>query len=583
LRFKRQTPGIALLTFDGSGTCKDVRGDLMAVEGCWKAPKNADIFRAGVHDLHIACNHVSEYQEPCDSCRDLPKSQWHKGCSMHNDRPQLYRKGDPTSHIIFTNCLTQLNKDDVAYAEKGSAQLLPSDLRLLGQRLLSTKSIVDLQTWVIIIDATLLFLRHDEFHDIEMKQFKDDLFEILPDRVNSLALEICGKADKRLLTRKIIADHQYPELCPVRPLLVYAHLIGIKGGYLFPSAAELQNPPADGIYKTKIDYSVFMKHLQDLCEEVLPARAGMKIGCQTFRKTGYCLAIFGEANSIDLKTSARHASDSNSAKYRKDAAALFKMHQENPNPANSVGKWSPVHIEASGNARIMAAYSGHGHVDFNKLGDHFVRVILGIQENHIMARDSIFLIRLARETVRSQCPGELFRQFKETLNAGKANEIQMIVDSLMRGRLQAMLQDENTARSLAVLPLPVNAVTPTLVRRREDESVAVGHQSASKKGRVENDLPERAKIKDSNDARTKINIMKGLWDQKDSWDKPLTSGANSFRKKFLRPAMLCLENHFSGSVDAFVENYPAFEHTTFSVHCTGRGDSCASSKETEAP
>jgi hypothetical protein len=71
----------------------------------------------------------------------------------------------------------------------------------------------------------------------------------------------------------------YPEFCPVGPLLVYAHLIGIKGGYLFPSAAELKNPPADGIYKTTIDYGVFMDHLQHLCELVLPARDDMKIGC----------------------------------------------------------------------------------------------------------------------------------------------------------------------------------------------------------------------------------------------------------------------------------------------------------------
>jgi hypothetical protein len=150
----------------------------MAVEGCWKAPKNADILRAGAHDLHAACNHVAEYQEPCDDCRARSKRNRHKGCSKHNDRPQLYRKGDPTSHIIFTNCRERLRKDDIAYEEKGSIQLvlLPSDLRLPSQRLLSSKSIVDLQTWVIIIDACVIFLRHDEFHDIEVKHFKDDLF-----------------------------------------------------------------------------------------------------------------------------------------------------------------------------------------------------------------------------------------------------------------------------------------------------------------------------------------------------------------------------------------------------------------------
>jgi hypothetical protein len=98
---------------------------------------------------------------------------------------------------------------------------------------------------------------------------------------------------------------------------------------------------------------------------------------------------------------------------------------------------------------------------------------------------------------------------------------------------------------------------------------------ARKKARGEkNDLPERLKIKDS-DTLTKINIMKGLWDSKESWEKPLTSGAESFQKKFLNPAMSCLNEHFGGSVDAFVKQYPAFEHTKFPfLHCSGKGTSC---------
>jgi hypothetical protein len=290
LRFKRMAKGSDLYTCDSVNICKDVFGKQMTVEGCWKAPKNATIFRLGVHGLHLDCNHVTEYEEPCDGCRDQPEGQRHKGCRHHNDRPRLYRKGDPTANVLFTNCVERLRKADIAYEERGSTQLLPCDLRLLCQHLLSTQSIVDLQTWVIIIVATILFLRHDEFHDIEMKHFKDELFQILPDRINSLALSVYGKSDKRWLIRRLVADHEYPELSPVSPLLVYTHLIGIKGGYLFPTAAELQDPPADGIYKTTIDYGVFMSHLQALCELVLPPRKDMKIGCQTFRKTGYSIA-----------------------------------------------------------------------------------------------------------------------------------------------------------------------------------------------------------------------------------------------------------------------------------------------------
>jgi hypothetical protein len=87
LRFKRQTAGIDLLTFNSRAICKDTFGALMAVEGAWNDPKIAAILIAGVHDLHIACNHVAEYQEPCDDCCALPTKYRYKGCSKHIDTP----------------------------------------------------------------------------------------------------------------------------------------------------------------------------------------------------------------------------------------------------------------------------------------------------------------------------------------------------------------------------------------------------------------------------------------------------------------------------------------------------------------
>jgi predicted nucleic acid-binding Zn ribbon protein len=76
-----------------------------------------------------------------------------------------------------------------------------------------------------------------------------------------------------------------------------------------------------------------------------------------------------------------------------------------------------------------------------------------------------------------------------------------------------------------------------MARPREEESVAVG-QPARKKARGEkNDLPERQEIKGAG-TLTKINIMKGLWDKKKSWEKPLTSGADTFQKKFLNQSQV---------------------------------------------
>ena len=84
--------------------------------------------------------------------------------------------------------MAQLKKDD--YKEQGSSQLIPFDLRLFANRLLSPSCNIALQTWVIILLAVKLFLRHDEFHDINMSQFVAGMFEIKEHRVDVLVLEV---------------------------------------------------------------------------------------------------------------------------------------------------------------------------------------------------------------------------------------------------------------------------------------------------------------------------------------------------------------------------------------------------------
>ena len=184
MRFKRLEPDEPLLDEHGTPVL-DVFGTPITCEGGWIAPKNIKIFRAAIFDLHIANNQTSEeYEEQCEDCRALPDDQRLDGCEHHPHNPSRYRRGNPTRHQTFRN--TVITMDQVAvekgYQETGSSQLLPSDLRLLRGRLLSTNSIVDLRDWVIDILATKQALRHDEFHDIHENHFLPELFEITDDR-----------------------------------------------------------------------------------------------------------------------------------------------------------------------------------------------------------------------------------------------------------------------------------------------------------------------------------------------------------------------------------------------------------------
>jgi hypothetical protein len=160
------------------------------------------------------------------------------------------------------------------YEAKGCSQLLPIELRGLQRKLTCTQSIVDLQTWTIIILATALFLRHDEFHKIKVDNFVLSLFMVLKNKIQALAVKVKGKKDNREVTLLIYANDDYPELCPVRALLVYCYMIGIKSGLVFPSSLELfgdakHEKNKDGVYLTTIPYDTFDERLKALCSDAL--------------------------------------------------------------------------------------------------------------------------------------------------------------------------------------------------------------------------------------------------------------------------------------------------------------------------
>jgi hypothetical protein len=545
----------------------DVLGNPMTVDGGWNAPKNIDSYRAAIHDIHIANDHTVAYEEACPDCALMEEDDQHKGCQHHKGNPHLYRHGSPTANIIFTNTVKEMELRATAagYKEKGSSQLLPSDFRLLRSRLLSTSNILDLQMWVIIICATKLGLRHDEFHELSSDRFLPEYFEISESRIDALAVKVYGKCDTDWVMLKLHADHVYPDLCPVRPLLIYMHLLGIKGGFLFPTADEIKTPPppVDGIYTTKVEYKLFLPKFKNICYEVLPPRPDFKIGAQVFRKSFYCLAIFGDAPEMDLKESARHKSVDCSLVYRKAAQTLYIQHQNNPHISNNVSKWKSIMIQGSdGNTLVLLALGGCKIVQFAQLGDYFVRQLLRVYQDNPLARDTRFLINAALEYIGADSPGELFRNFQAKLHPDQATEIQQIFDALLHDRVKAALKNEDLA-----------VATVGLVTQAAATVAAV--EPPNKKQRIEiNDLPGREKLRHMTTSIEKVKMIQKL--DVDKAITPWTPGAKSFVSKHLTPIMNCLTKHFGNDEMRFAEAYPQFSHTIFaSTCCNGKGDTCA--------
>jgi hypothetical protein len=154
LRFKRDDAGTPLKDAADRITMKDVFEKGKCCEGTWKAPKNADACCAAIVDLHVENDQIGACEEACEDCRKKRSGTRHKGCDEHEGCPILKRHGDPTKHKDFINCKSKA-KDDPAHVEKGSSQLLVSDVRLIMRHQLP-RGVVGLQAACIVLMAVRL-------------------------------------------------------------------------------------------------------------------------------------------------------------------------------------------------------------------------------------------------------------------------------------------------------------------------------------------------------------------------------------------------------------------------------------------
>ena len=570
LRFKRTYPNEPFTkTADKNQQIKDVLGKPMTCEGGWISPHQEATYCAAISDLHKHHGHDSGYSEECAACNN-EEDRW-KGCWHHPGRPNLLRAGNPTKSVIYRSTRTACQ--DNGYKEKGSCQFLPSDLRKMQRYLLSGFKLLNIQMWTIILFATLLFLRHDEFNNVEGGHFLSELFFIPMDllRVDELVVKVWGKCDTGWVFLKLIADYEYPDLCIVRLLLVYLYLLKWKGGTIFPSEEEINNPPPDGIYTTKICYAKGMKFVQDLIDVLMDGRK-MKGGMQSWRKTGYGIAEFGGGNRDDMKKSARHSPKSTSApRYSLDAAGHYKTHQLRGHVDNNVRKWTNIRVENAENTKELLRLAGTSFVKMSELPERYVRDMLGIPADHPLAYDPEFIYTTAIKHNPSSSISQEFQDFKNKLHPNQAVELQEIVDRLIVAKSK-----EHSAETLAAtFPLGLPSTHP---RPASD-----GKEPPTKKYRSEirkndrEDLVGRDQLQGMTTTLDRIKLMIEL--QKKVPSKNLattcTPGAKKFIYTCLNPTMMCLEKHCGDSLEVFCGKYPKFLHTRFAVECcNGKGETC---------
>ncbi|KAI9324302.1 hypothetical protein DFJ73DRAFT_966423 [Zopfochytrium polystomum] len=349
ITYKRSPPNTPLLDPAGTAIVDVVHGQPIMCQGGWNDPMSANSFVSVISGIHRSRNQGGPFLEDCPRCKaletpptqepELPAVHQHEpsttaastGCHAHRFRPMLYRMGNPLHCSTVRDALHNSSDAAATYVAEGDTGLTPWELLDVRRRLLSGNSLWELMIWTMVLIGAKLFLRSAELLDLQFSSELDyncinwDLTIFQDNFIEGLCIKVKGKKDHQPVHLILWADHENPSLCPVRHLLLYIHMSGLKSGHLFPSAEFLRRSDRGSHCSEKdcLTYSSFQDYFKTLCAEVIK-REG-KFGSHSIRKTGYVLAIWGGGSEAEIMHCARHKSYIDAKKYKQDAAFLLEL------------------------------------------------------------------------------------------------------------------------------------------------------------------------------------------------------------------------------------------------------------------
>ena len=576
MKFKRLAKGTVLKDTAGRNVVKDIFGNPIKADGRWDNPRLVGIYRSALMTIHTENKQGGNYFEKCDDCCDDDIR-----CDIHGNSPQYRRSGNPALDSAFVNKKKKYLKME-GYKEIGTSQLLPMHLRKLRAYYLSAAYCLGgLSMFTCALIACRDFLRHDELHTIKAEDVKKVLHEILDKIINGLCINILGKADKNWVLLMLWADDEWPDLCPVRHLLIYLWLTEHKGGYLFPSEQELHNPPADRIYKTYCPYNTFMDQFKKICANVLgpgvPEQPN-KFGAASFRKTGYLLGVFGGGGWQELMHSARHSSVPNATRYYQCAGSLYERHKDNGSIENGIGKFKSIRVESVTNAQDVSASRGK-QIEFEDLASYFVRECLGVPVGHPKEKDVHYLFEKAKHYRQSENPRDKLNKMMRTLPADQAEEMKRVMYEVIADDVSRLAPAEEAATGTNTTADTTEASTnqegttteaTTGTTRPAEQAAAV--ERPNKRARKEPselaNLPKREGLKKLKTTKEKVQLLLEIEPEVPSNPSTdCTNGGKNFFYTQMSPVLNCLKLHFGGDIDKFCTAYPNMKHTTFKLTC----------------
>ena len=116
----------------------------------------------------------------CDECCHLLLSEQHKECDSHARTPFLLTSGSLQTNLTFINASERHKNELAGCVPKPCGQLLPCHVCKIRTCLVSTNSLVDLQTMVMIMVGICLFFHFDDLDGLTAEYYIPEQFVFDP-------------------------------------------------------------------------------------------------------------------------------------------------------------------------------------------------------------------------------------------------------------------------------------------------------------------------------------------------------------------------------------------------------------------
>jgi len=162
--------------FTPQGKAVKCNGHQVACSGGWNDPSNCCGFVSAMNMVHVHLHgRTGDHHEACSECLTRCNEGKNTGCPSHANQPCPKQSGNLVNSTLLKDAISHLHQK-CSHEVEGAAQLMPSEVRWIGDCCVSCNDPFKFQAFVMLLTGISMFLQKFEFSDLEDDSFIQELF-----------------------------------------------------------------------------------------------------------------------------------------------------------------------------------------------------------------------------------------------------------------------------------------------------------------------------------------------------------------------------------------------------------------------